>query len=54
MLTYQPLICYPETPLGPIESGYRLWSFDGERYRDRVVGVGWFNLWWRSPIPVQD
>jgi len=55
VLTYQPLILIgPETPLGRVISGHRLWTFDGERYRDREVPVGWLNLLWRSPFPVQD
>ena len=54
VLTYQPLIVNCDTPYGDVVSGYRLWTFDGERYRDRKVSVGWLNLLWRSPIPVQD
>lgn len=56
VLTYQPLILSDgvDTPLGNYRSGFYLWTYDGQAYKEQQVDMPWLNLWLRSPIPFQD
>ena len=54
ILTYQPAIYPPDTPCGNVVSGYRIWRFDGQVYRDSPLPLCPLSLWLRSPIPLQD
>lgn len=53
ILTYQPW-ALGDTPLGEIEAGFHLWTYDGEVYRRSEVPMPFLSLLVRSPLPFQD